>query len=293
MVFQITKKNIIDILAEYSIIISESEIIQFHKIEEIFVNHIMSMKIGGRPNEMEFIGEGIIQYVTTKIIYDHFDIHSNSNINYMYKTKSGILNNQCLSEFATKIHLYRFINPRVLYMDLKRLSMNDKKVLTSVFKHFIGALNICIGESRTFIFLSEFIKQNYSFFSRKNYKYKEVLQLEFRRAYNGIDPKYVLTQVYELTHKSLYEMTVYNPMDTLIGFGQGSSVQDAENNAALSALMYIGKFSQIQRCLKIKDDDEYIIENDDSHFYQEELSARCIDADFPVSFANFLEEHAI
>ncbi|XP_078736374.1 ribonuclease 3 [Lampetra fluviatilis] len=188
----------------------------------------------GHNQRMEFLGDSIMQMVTTEYLYRHFPEHHEGHLTLL---RSSLVNNRTQAKVALDLGLPNF----AINNDKTQRSFMRTKVLADLLESFLSALYIdkdlqyvrCFMDVCFFPRLKEFIL-NQDWNDPKSQLQQCCLTLRTEGREPDI-PVYKILQTLGPSHARTYTVAVYFKGERL-GCGTGQSIQRAEMKAAQDAL---------------------------------------------------------
>uniref|UniRef100_A0A8C4Q3C2 Ribonuclease 3 n=1 Tax=Eptatretus burgeri TaxID=7764 RepID=A0A8C4Q3C2_EPTBU len=187
----------------------------------------------GHNQRMEFLGDSIMQMVTTEYLFHHFPDHHEGHLTLL---RSSLVNNRTQAKVAQELGL-----PDYAVNKDKGQRPVRTKVLADLLESFIAALYIDKGMEhvRTFMNVCFFPRLKEFILNQDWNDPKSQLQqccLTLRTEGKEPDiPVYKILQTQGPSHARLYTAAVYFKGERL-GCGSGQSIQQAEMKAAVDAL---------------------------------------------------------
>jgi ribonuclease-3 len=203
----------------------------------------MIIPLQDKSNETyEWLGDGILQGVLTDYLYKRF---YDQNEEFLTKIRSKLAKTKTLAFFAKVLGLDRYILMSK-YMEKKCSGRDNPKILENTFEAFIGAFfQYCTrhnlnGYKFVYQFIVSLIETEIDIteliITDDNYKHR--LMLYYQKTFSGLIPKYNAIEIDGPTNARIFNMSVYDNNDSIIGHGEGRSKKDAEQLAAKEALLY-------------------------------------------------------
>lgn len=184
---------------------------------------------------LEFLGDAVLNYVTTLILYDRFPFAKEG---FMSRWRSSLVCNKILAEFSTRYNFDSMIRSRISH---DALNMGRQKVYADIFEAYVGALakDRKYGLSDIKDWLTELMAPSLA-----------MAEVELRQ--NTPINKEAKTQLYSLIGSALmhpaYRVTAssstFNGVfsvqcvmgDEVLGKGSASNLKEAGLRAAMDAL---------------------------------------------------------
>ncbi|KRZ06598.1 Ribonuclease 3 [Trichinella zimbabwensis] len=204
----------------------------------------------GHNQRLEFLGDSVLQLVTTEYLYKHFPDHQEGHLSLL---RSSLVNNRTQAVICDDLEIPNFIlqPPAFLRNEPQELRMKDKADLVEAF---LGALFVDHSLDYCAAFVRHcFLPRLKQFIEEQRWcDPKSQLQqccLALRNPSGGDPdmPVYKVVCVEGPTNTRVYRVAVYFRSERL-ATGEGHSVKQAEMNAAKNALRaYRALFPQIFR----------------------------------------------
>ncbi|NLY75449.1 MAG: ribonuclease III [Firmicutes bacterium] len=206
---------------------------------EALVHSSYSHEHGIPDNErLEFLGDSVLSLITTTFLYKNYPDYREGDL---AKLKSIIVSAQALAELAKQLRLDSYIK---LGAGESRSNGRAKpNILADLFEAFIGAYYLNFGLEQTTALVEPLIKKNLSEFNRQFTLLNAKNELQELAQSKGLFPKYRTVKEEGPPHQRRFTVEVLIN-DRQIGVGEGKSLKEAQNNAALAAL---SKFNRDKR----------------------------------------------
>lgn len=180
---------------------------------------------------LEFLGDAVLSFVTSQYLYRTYP---NFPEGILTNIRSTLVKTQSLSDVAVTLHLG----------DLLQLSRGEEScggrknssLLADSFEALLGALFLDQGVDAATTFLTSVLfPRTSTIIETKSYvDYKSMLQ-EITQSQTKLSPTYTVVKSEGPDHNKIFWVEVATAHQT-IGAGSGKSKQEAEQNAAASAL---------------------------------------------------------
>ncbi|MEK7528403.1 MAG: ribonuclease III [Patescibacteria group bacterium] len=180
---------------------------------------------------LEFLGDAVLELVVTEYLYGHFPTKAEGELTAF---RSALVKGRHLAEIADSLDLGLY-----LYLSHGEEKSGGRKkhyILANTLEALIGAMYLDQGFSVAHDFVSRFILTRLSDIVENELhvdaksKLQEITQERF-----GVTPIYKLMEESGPDHDKTFTMAVCIN-DEVLGQGQGSSKQKAEQKAAIDAL---------------------------------------------------------
>jgi|CXWL01.1.fsa_nt_gi ribonuclease-3 len=199
-------------------------------IHRSYVNEHRSEQL--QSNErMEFLGDAVLELVTTEYLYRNFDKDEGELTNW----RSALVKGPTLAQVAQELELGKYLN---LSRGEEKSGGREKDyLLANTVEALIGYIYLQGGYAKSQIFIHRFILVRLQHILEKNLHIdsKSFFQ-ETAQETLGITPTYDVMSEEGPDHKKVFTMGVYLNGE-LIATGQGSSKQIAEQDAARNGLI--------------------------------------------------------
>ncbi len=180
---------------------------------------------------MEFLGDAVLELVTTEYLYRNFDKDEGELTNW----RSALVKGPTLAQVAQELELGKYLN---LSRGEEKSGGREKDyLLANTVEALIGYIYLEGGYAKAQIFIHRFILVRLQHILEKNLHIdsKSFFQ-ETAQETLGITPTYDVMGEDGPDHKKTFTMGVYLNGE-LIATGQGSSKQIAEQDAARNGLI--------------------------------------------------------
>lgn len=180
---------------------------------------------------MEFLGDAVLELVTTEYLYRNFDKDEGELTNW----RSALVKGPTLAQVAQELELGKYLN---LSRGEEKSGGREKDyLLANTIEALIGYIYLQGGYAKAQIFIHRFILIRLQHILEKNLHIdsKSFFQ-ETAQETLGITPTYDVMSEEGPDHKKTFTMGVYLNGE-LIAKGQGSSKQIAEQDAARNGLL--------------------------------------------------------
>lgn len=197
--------------------------------------HENNLKEYADYERLEFLGDAVLKLVMSDYLFHIFPEYDEGNLS---KIRSIIVSDAILAGFAKKIKLYNYLN--IGANEEKQGGRMRESILACAFEAMLGAIYLDGKMDKLFPFLINLaidevalIDQNQTFCNPK-----AVLQ-EFTQEKYKILPIYELLEEKGPSHDKLFCVKVLIK-DQDIGYGEGKSKKEAQQNAASDAISKLG-----------------------------------------------------
>ena len=206
------------------------ELLQQAFVHRSYLNEHPQFKLD-HNERLEFLGDAVLELAVTKYLYNNYPNPEGELTNW----RAALVNSQSLSETAKKLGLEK-------YLLLSRGEAKDKNskarnyILANTMEALIGAIYLDLGFDEAEKFIHKhiitklpYILENKLYLDAKTH-FQELSQEKY-----GITPTYRLLDESGPDHNKTFEVGVFID-EELIARGRGTSKQEAQMNAAASAL---------------------------------------------------------
>jgi len=185
----------------------------------------------GHNERLEFLGDAVLELVVTEYLYQHYPDQPEGE---MTNWRAALVNAVMLSEISHAFDLNA-------YMLLSRGEARDmgrarQYILANAMEALIGAMYLDGGYQPCKEFIGQFILTRLpEIISKRLYRDPKSLLQEQAQERVGVTPTYRVMEEWGPDHARQFKIGVYLGKE-LAGEGQGSSKQDAQQQAAEDAL---------------------------------------------------------
>ncbi len=206
-----------------------------HKIlETVFIHksYINEAKEKGlQHNErLEFLGDAVLELVVTEFLYKHYPNDEGELTNW----RSALVKGAHLAHVGKELNLGEYLV--LSHGEEKSGGRNKNYILANTFEALIGAIYLEHGYDIAHKFIDKFVLIYLEEILEKGLHIDPKSQFqELAQEREDITPHYKLAEEKGPDHDKIFVMTVYLG-EQKIAQGEGSSKQNAEQEAALNAL---------------------------------------------------------
>jgi ribonuclease-3 len=220
--------------------------------EESDIDISRIIPIQPKSNEtLEWLGDSILQGVAGFYLYKRF---KQQDEGFLTKTRSKLVKKESLSYLANCLEMNRFILMSK-HVEVMNNGRKSARILEDTFEAFIGAIMLDfsnkVDEAYAYKMCSKFIVTVIEKFVdlieviTKDDNYKDQLMRYFQKKFNGLFPKYDLSDVVTVqnpngTTTRKFTMIVKDTDGNQIGIGTARSKKEAQQMAAKKALKHFG-----------------------------------------------------
>lgn len=180
---------------------------------------------------LEFLGDAVLELVVTEYLYQEYPLKSEGVLTNL---RAALVNSKMLSKISQDLGFNEFL--LLSKGESKELGKARKYILANTFESVIGALYLDGGyrPCRDFI-KKNLIKELPVIIEKRLYKDAKSHFQEEAQERAGITPSYKVLEEWGPDHAKQFIVGVYLE-DELVARGEGSSKQEAEEEAAQNAL---------------------------------------------------------
>lgn len=180
---------------------------------------------------LEFLGDAVLELVTTQWLYENYPKETEGELT---NWRAALVNDKMLSEVAKKLEFNKFL--LLSHGEQKELGKARLCILANTFEGLIGAIYLDKG----FKACQDFIKKHLLFrlediVRQGLHKDPKSLFQEQAQDRLKITPAYKVLKQWGPDHEKYFTIGVYFGKE-MVAQGQGSSKQEAEEEAAKEAL---------------------------------------------------------
>ncbi len=185
----------------------------------------------GHNERLEFLGDAVLELVVTEYLYKNYENPEGELTNW----RAALVNSKMLAKLAQKLKIENF-----LYLSRGEAKDGNSKarqfILANAFEALVGAIYLDGGykKAQTFI-LKNLIVELDEILTHKLYLDPKSRFQELSQEYVGVTPVYKVLAESGPDHNKRFAMGVFIG-EKLVASGDGSSKQEAEENAAEAGL---------------------------------------------------------
>jgi len=189
-------------------------------------------ELGLEQNErLEFLGDAVLELVVTEHLYKKFPKNAEGELT---NWRASLVNAKILSTLAEELGFNNFL--LLSRGEAKELGKARQYILANTFEAFVGALYLDSGYDEADIFIKNCLLPKLpEIIEKKLYKDAKSHFQEEAQEKVGVTPAYKVTKEWGPDHKKKFTVGVYLE-DEKVAEGEGSSKQEAEEEAAKQAL---------------------------------------------------------
>lgn len=184
------------------------------------------------PNNerLEFLGDSVLSLITASFLFKTFPNYDEGNL---AKLKSIIVSAQIWASFTKKLELDSFI--KLGAGELRNNGQTKQNILADLFEAFVGAYFLNFGLEKTTDFIEPLIKENMVEVNRQFTLVNAKNDLQEFSQSRGLFPEYRTIKEEGPAHQRWFTVEVLIEKRR-VGKGEGHSLKEAQNNAALEAI---------------------------------------------------------
>ena len=185
----------------------------------------------GHNERLEFLGDAVLELVVTEYLYKNYENPEGELTNW----RAALVNSKMLAKLAQKLKIENF-----LYLSRGEAKDGNSKarqfILANAFEALVGAIYLDGGykKAQTFI-LKNLIVELDEILTHKLYLDPKSRFQELSQEYVGVTPVYKVLAESGPDNNKRFAMGVFIG-EKLVASGDGSSKQEAEENAAEAGL---------------------------------------------------------
>lgn len=206
----------------------DSSLLEQALLHRSYINEHPEVAINNE--RLEFLGDAVLELVVTEYLYEHYPLSEGE----LTLLRSAIVRKENLAAIAKDLHIGEY-----LYLskgEEKSGGREKSYLLANAFEAIIGAMYLDQGLAKSKGFLNRTALTTLdSIVANKLHIDAKSLFQEKSQANTGITPEYKLLDEAGPSHAKRFVMGVFLKAE-MIATGQGTSKQQAEENAAQNAL---------------------------------------------------------
>ncbi len=189
-------------------------------------------KAGLKHNErLEFIGDAVLELVVTEYLYKKYDDKPEGELT---NWRASLVNAEILGTLAYEIGFDRFI--MLSKGEHKEGGKARRYILADAFEAILGAIYLDAGYEASQKFIAKYLLVKLpEIIEKKLYRDAKSLFQEAAQDKAGVTPSYHVMREWGPDHAKRFEIGIFLG-EELIGVGEGSSKQEAEQDAAKKGL---------------------------------------------------------
>lgn len=180
---------------------------------------------------LEFLGDSVLGAVVSDLLFEKFNRDAEGNLS---KMRAALVNRKTLAKIAQTLELGKYL--RLGMSEVKSGGANKPSILSNALEAVVGAIYLDSGYSETFYVLRSLLAPYLTGDIGNDYKTR--LQ-ELTQGLYKVTPTYDIVRVEGKRPSKTFQVKVSmkrsGSLHTL-GFAQGSSIKEAEQNAAKLAI---------------------------------------------------------
>lgn len=183
---------------------------------------------------LEFLGDSIISFVISEHLYSKYPSFNEGILTNM---RSLLVNTKSLAQIAKELELGRYL--KLSKGEEESKGRQNQSLLANCFEAFVGALFLDSGIDVTNNFLKKIFEQKIELLANaSSFKDPKSLLQEYVQSKKKGSPIYKVLKEIGPAHSKTFIVGV-SVKGSLVGKGEGSSKQEAEEKAAEKALEYL------------------------------------------------------
>jgi len=180
---------------------------------------------------LEFLGDAVLELVITEHLYNEYPQKPEGELT---NWRAALVNAKMLAVVAEELGFNNFL--LLSRGEAKELGKARAYILANTFEAFVGALYLDLGYEAANIFIQKnLFKRLPDIIVKKLYKDAKSEFQEEAQEKVGVTPLYKVMKEWGPDHKKKFQVGVFLNQE-LIAEGEGSSKQEAEEEAAKAAL---------------------------------------------------------
>ena len=226
--------SLTDLQKTIGITFTNSKLLRQAFAHRSYLNEARDVKVSNE--RLEFLGDAVLSFLTSQYLYRNFPDYPEGTLTNI---RSSLVKTRSLSDIATTLGLG----------DLLLLSRGEEEsggrtnpsLLADTFEALLGAIFLDggVGCAQTFVETYVFTKTKEIIDGKLYIDFKSFLQ-EIIQEESKISPTYHVTKSQGPDHAKTFWVEAIAG-DAALGSGSGRSKQEAEQQAALAALVKMGK----------------------------------------------------
>lgn len=228
-----TKSDITNIEEKIGVIFIKKELLQEAFTHRSYLNEKPSWPT---PNNerLEFLGDAVLELIITEALFELFPEEPEGQLTSL---RSALVNYQMMSKISRNLDLEKHI--LLSKGESKDLGKAREVILANLSEALIGAIYLDQGYAVAQTFVKKHVLVHLEeVLKNKTYKDPKSLLQEAIQEKMKMTPAYKILNEHGPDHQKKFVVGVYFG-DDLIAEGKGTSKQEAERNAAASALQKI------------------------------------------------------
>ncbi|MDP2909737.1 MAG: ribonuclease III [bacterium] len=182
---------------------------------------------------LEFLGDAILEHVITEYLYIEYPDKTEGELT---SWRAALVNARILSEISKEAGFNDFL--LLSQGEIKENGKARQYILANTFESFIGSLYLDQGMDACRKFIKQYlIKELPRIIKQKLFKDAKSKLQEQAQDKVGITPVYKVLEEWGPDHEKTFVVGVFLE-EELVAKGEGSSKQEAEENAAKNALKH-------------------------------------------------------
>lgn len=183
---------------------------------------------------LEFLGDAVLELVVTDYLYNKYPNPEGEMTNW----RAALVNAVMLSRISNEFVLNDFV--LLSRGEARDTGRARQYILANAIEALIGAIYLDQGYEPSKKFIARFVlKELPNIIDKKLYRDPKSLFQEYAQEHVGITPTYEVMEEWGPDHARNFKIGVFLEKE-MIGFGQGPSKQEAQQEAAKDALQKKG-----------------------------------------------------
>jgi len=183
---------------------------------------------------LEFLGDSILSFVVSQYLYETFPSFDEGILTNL---RSLLVNTKSIANAARTLEFGQYL--KLSRGEEESKGRENESLLANSFESFIGAVYLDLGIEEVREFIGEMLfPQIDEIVRKKAFKDPKSLLQEFVQARKQSSPVYKVVNEEGPPHAKIFTIGVF-VNQTQIGMGAGKSKQQAEEEAAQKALIYL------------------------------------------------------
>ena len=215
------------------VVFKEKKILKESLTHRSYINE--HSKCGLNHNErLEFLGDAVLELVVTEYLYKKYDKPEGELTNW----RASLVNAEMLGDLAYELGIDRFI--MVSKGEHKDNGKARHYILADALEAIIGAMYLDQGYKKCEDFITKYLLVKLSaIIKNKLYRDSKSLFQEASQDEDGITPSYHVLREWGPDHAKRFEIGLFLN-EEMVAVGEGSSKQEAEQDAAQNGLKVKG-----------------------------------------------------
>ena len=183
---------------------------------------------------LEFLGDAVLELVVTEYLYNHYPDPEGEMTNW----RAALVNAVILSKISNEFDLNDFV--LLSRGEARDTGRARQYILANAIEALIGAVYLDQGYEPSKKFIIRFVlKELPTIIEKRLYRDPKSLFQEYAQERVGVTPTYEVLEEWGPDHARNFKVGVFLEKE-IVGTGQGPSKQEAQQEAAKSALIKKG-----------------------------------------------------